>query len=75
MVVKSVRSVLSLSILLWALAAGAQTAEKAKATTPSELTVDESFKVTLDDNTILRKGDDGKPITTATVSCSGRRPT
>lgn len=43
MIVKSMRSILLLSVSLSAGAAAAQTAEKAQATPPSELTVDESF--------------------------------
>jgi hypothetical protein len=43
MIVKSLRSILFFSVFLRALAADAQTAEKAQATPPSELTVDESF--------------------------------
>lgn len=43
MIFKSLRSVLFFSVFLCALAADAQTAEKAQATPPSELTVNESF--------------------------------
>jgi hypothetical protein len=43
MFVNSLRSILFCSVFLFAPAAGAQTAEKAQATPPSELTVDESF--------------------------------
>jgi len=43
MIVKSLRSILLLSVFLFTPAADAQTAEKAQATPPSELTVDESF--------------------------------
>src|SRR6185369_7792341 len=43
MITKSLRSILLLSVLSVAAAAGAQTPEKAQATPPSELTVDESF--------------------------------
>jgi hypothetical protein len=43
MIVKSLRYILLLSVFLSAGAADAQTAERAQATPPSELTVDESF--------------------------------